>query len=86
MARVRFEVRVVPRAVRNAVGGTREGAILVRVTAPPADGAANDAVVRLVADALALPAGDVVIERGHRGRRKVLSVPAAAGERLARLK
>lgn len=86
MARVRFEVHVIPRAARNGIGGTRGGAIVVRVTAPPVDGAGNDAVVRLVAEALALAPRDILIERGERGRRKTLSVPAAAGERLARLK
>lgn len=86
MARLRFEVHVIPRAARNGIGGTRNGAILVRVTAPPVDGAANDAVARLVAEALALAPRDVLVERGERGRRKTLSVPAVARERLARLK
>lgn len=84
--RIRFEVHVVPRASRAAVGGERDGALIVRVTAPPAEGAANAAVVRAVASALRLPAGEVVLERGARGRRKLLSVPAAARERLAALK
>lgn len=84
--RLRFEVHVVPRAARAGIGGMRAGALVVRVTAPPVDGAGNGAVVRLVADALAVPPGEVRIERGLRGRRKVLSVPAAARERLAHLK
>ena len=84
--RIRFEVHVIPRASRAAVGGTREGALLVRVTAPPVEGAANEAVVRAVAAALRLAPTDVAIERGDRGRRKLLSVPAAARERVAALK
>jgi len=50
--RLRFRVWVTPRAARAAVGGTREGVLGVRVTAAPAAGAANEAVRRLLADAL----------------------------------
>lgn len=56
------------------------------MTAPPVEGAANAALVRLLAEALRFPAGAVVIERGGRGRRKLISVPAAARERLAAMK
>jgi hypothetical protein len=77
---------VIPRAGRTVVGGTRDGALVVRVTAPPVEGAANDAVVRAVADALGVPPRDVAIERGAAGRRKLLSAPAAARERLQALK
>lgn len=54
----------------------------MRVTAPPVEGAANEAVVRAVAAALGLAPSDIAIERGNKGRRKLLSVPRAAGERL----
>ncbi len=57
----------------------------MRVTAPPVEGAANEAVTRLLARALGVAARDVVIERGHRGRRKVVTVPNAAAARLASL-
>ena len=76
---------MVPRATRTAVGGRRAGALVVRVTAPPVDDAANEAVVEAVAHALGVPRGTVAIERGQRGRRKVLSAPASAKEALAGL-
>jgi hypothetical protein len=76
--RVRFEVQVVPRSARTAVGGRRGGVLVVRVTAPPVGGAANEAVARAVAEALGVPHGTVLIERGGRGRRKLLSAPASA--------
>jgi hypothetical protein len=75
----------VPRAARTEVGGTRDGALLVRVTAPPVEGAANEAVAAAVAKALGIPPGEVVVERGRRGRRKLLSAPAVARERLEAL-
>ena len=58
----------------------------MRVTAPPAEGAANEAVIRALADALGIAPRDLAIERGGRGRRKLVSAPLAAGPRLAALK
>ena len=60
------------------MGGRRDGALVVRVSAPPVEGAANEAVIEAVARALGVPRAAVTIERGHRGRRKVLSAPAGA--------
>lgn len=82
--RITFTVRVTPRASRSAIAGERDGVLLVRVTAPPAEGAANAAVVRLLARALDVPASDVRIERGAAARTKLVSVREAAEQRLAR--
>ena len=76
---------MIPRAGRTAVGGTRDGALLVRVTVPPVEGAANEAVVRAIAEALGVAPRDVAIESGAAARRKVVSVPASARERLGLL-
>ena len=84
--RVRFEIQVAPRASRGEVVGVREGALVVRVTAPPVEGAANVAVTKLLAAALGVPPRDVVIERGARARRKLVSAPAAVRGRLLALK
>ncbi len=78
-------MRVVPRAARNEIAGVREGALLVRVTAPPVEGAANEALVGLLARALDLAPSDVRVERGGHGRRKVVSLPAASRARLEAL-
>ena len=80
--RVRFRVRVTPRASATAVGGERDGALLVRVTASPADGRANEAVTRLVARAVGVAPSEVSLEAGHTARTKTLSLPAAALRRL----
>lgn len=68
------EVRVVPRARRDEIAGERDGRLLVRTTAPPVDGAANDAVRRLVADHFGVKAGQVALVRGERSRDKVLRI------------
>ena len=76
--RLRFRVRVTTRAARAAIGGTREGALCVRVSAAPAEGAANEAVRRLVAGALGVPYTTVVIESGRASRTKIVTIPAVA--------
>jgi uncharacterized protein len=83
--RVTFTIRVTPRASADAVGGERDGALLVRVTAPPVEGKANDAVVELLAEALDLPRAAVHVERGAAARTKRISVPRGAEAALRRL-
>jgi len=83
--RISFSVRVTPRASTSAVGGVREGALLVRVTAPPVERRANEAVVELLADALGLPQRAVHVERGAAARTKLVSVPLGAEGALRRL-
>jgi uncharacterized protein (TIGR00251 family) len=83
--RVTFTIRVTPRASASAVGGERDGALLVRVSAPPVDGKANDAVVELLANALDLPRSAVRLEQGAAARTKRVSVPLAAEAAVRRL-
>jgi uncharacterized protein (TIGR00251 family) len=71
---VTFEVRVAPRASRNRVIGVQDGALKVALTAPPVDGAANEALTKLIAKALGVAKSDVEILRGDRARIKVLRV------------
>ena len=63
-------VRVIPRAPRSRVDGTRGGAILIRLAAPPVDGAANDALIAFLSDALALPRRNIRIVSGEKSRDK----------------
>jgi uncharacterized protein (TIGR00251 family) len=79
---VRFAVRVQPRASRNAVEGVRNGALLVRVTAPPVDGEANEALVRLLAARLNVPNSAVRILSGKRGRTKRVAVRGVTAEQV----
>ena len=83
--RVSFMIRVTPRAAANRVGGERDGALLVRVTAPPVEGEANDAVVELLAKALGVPRSAIRVERGAAARTKRVSVPLGAAPALQRL-
>jgi uncharacterized protein (TIGR00251 family) len=79
---VTFEVRVAPRASRNRVIGIQDGALKVALTAPPVDGAANEALTKLIAKALGVAKSDVEILRGDRARIKVLRVRGVRAEEV----
>jgi uncharacterized protein (TIGR00251 family) len=71
---VRFRLRVQPRASREEVGDVRDGALVVRLTAPPVENAANAALVRLLARRLRVPVSSVRIVRGGKGRDKLVEI------------
>ncbi len=70
----RLRLRVAPGASRAGVVGRHGDAWKVRVTAPPEDGRANDAVVRLLAETLAVPRTSVSLVSGHGGRDKIVEL------------
>lgn len=72
MAQIR--VRLTPRAAREQIAAGNGGSYLVRVTAPPVDGRANDALCRLIARRAGVARSRVTLLRGAKGREKVLSV------------
>jgi uncharacterized protein (TIGR00251 family) len=71
---VTLRVRVQPRASRNALAGTREGALVVRLTSPPVEGEANASLISFIAGALRVARSDVRLLRGHKAREKLLQV------------
>jgi uncharacterized protein (TIGR00251 family) len=83
---VRIAVQVQPRASRSEVAGLQGDALKVRVQAPPVEGAANEAVVELLAEVLGVHRRAVRVLAGATGRRKVVAVDgisaAQARERL----
>ncbi len=65
---------MVPRAPRSAITGTRGDAILVRLAAPPVDGAANDALIEFLAGTFDRPRRDVTILSGLKSRDKRVAI------------
>jgi len=65
---------VIPRAPRSRVDGERGGAILIRLAAPPVEGAANAALVAFLATALDLPQRNVTIVSGEKSRDKRVQI------------
>ena len=73
-ASIRLRVHVQPRASRSEVVGLHGAALKVRLHAPPVDGAANEALVALVADRLGVPTRSVRIVAGAAARAKTLEI------------
>jgi uncharacterized protein (TIGR00251 family) len=81
---LRIPVRVTPRGGRDGIDGVRDGALLVRVAAPPAEGAANEAVLRLVAETCGVPRRAARLVAGATGRHKLVAVEGVDREALIR--
>ena len=81
---VRLTLRVQPRAGRSRVLGRHGVALKVQVAAPPVEGAANAAVVEVIADWLDVPRRSVALVQGERGRDKVVAIAVADPVALAR--
>ena len=77
-----LEVRVIPRARRDEIAGQRSGRVLIRLTAPPVDGAANTALCRFVARRVGVPARSVSIARGQTSTDKVVRVEGLTAAEL----
>jgi uncharacterized protein (TIGR00251 family) len=71
---VRIGIRVMPRAPRTAVEGIRDGRLVIRVTAPPVDDAANEAVIAALATALDVPRRAIRIVTGATARNKTIEI------------
>ena len=69
-----IDIRVIPRAPRTRVDGMRGGAVLIRLAAPPVDGAANDALVAFLSDTLGLPRRNIRIVSGEKSRDKRVQI------------
>ena len=76
---------MIPRAKRNEIAGWREGALVVRLTAPPVEGAANKLLLRFVSRQLGVRPADVAIASGEKSREKVLRIGALSQDELADL-
>lgn len=82
MGRCEIAVRLQPRARSNEIVGERGGKLLVRVTAPPANGLANEALRRLIAKRTRVGVRRVSIVRGARTREKVVRVEGVGAREL----
>jgi uncharacterized protein (TIGR00251 family) len=82
---MRITVRVRPSAGRTVVGGSHDGALIVRVIQATVDGKATAAVLRCVAEEFGVARDDVILVSGSRSRTKILDVRGATEEALALL-
>ena len=77
---VMLDVRVIPRAGRSGLDGTRNGALLVRLSAPPVDGAANAELIELLAKLLDVPRRSLPIAAGQTARVKRVRIAGASSD------
>ena len=70
----KVKLRVIPRARQNKITTDADGTIRVHITAAPVDGAANDAVIRALADFFDVPKSQIKIVRGATSRDKVVEL------------
>ncbi|HUE86770.1 MAG TPA: DUF167 domain-containing protein [Vicinamibacterales bacterium] len=73
-------IKVIPRAGNTAIAGTRDNALLIRLAAAPVDGAANSALVALLARILGVPARQIAVVAGEKSRSKRVKVVGVSAE------
>ena len=81
---VYLSLKVQPRASKNEIGEAIGNELKVKVTAPPVDSAANEAVLRLLAETLDCPRGSVQLVRGATARHKQVRVVEITAEAIAK--
>jgi uncharacterized protein (TIGR00251 family) len=79
---IRITVQVKPRASRNRVEGWEDDVLVVRLTSPPVEGAANSALVKLIAKKLGIARGRLEIVAGKRSRSKIVQIDGVTQDRL----
>jgi len=79
---VTISVRVQPRASKDQIVGTIEGALKVRLTAPAVENRANEALIEFLSTLLKTPKSAVRIQRGARGRNKRVEVRGVPGQQI----
>jgi uncharacterized protein (TIGR00251 family) len=77
-----FAVRAVPRASKSEIVGEHNGALKVRLAAPPVDGEANEELIKLLAKEFGAAKSDVSIQGGHTSKTKQVAVKNVSRERL----
>ena len=82
---VLLAVKLQPRASKNEIGEARGEELRIKVTAPPVDAAANQALIELLADTLGCSRGQVELIRGQTSRHKVIKLHGLAAAEVAKL-
>lgn len=82
---VYLQIHIQPRASKNEVVGIYNGALKIRVTSPPVEGAANDLLMRFISKWLELPKSGVEIVSGDKSRHKILKIQGASMAEVSKL-
>jgi uncharacterized protein (TIGR00251 family) len=71
---VRLEIKVQPRSSRNQIAGEQDGVLKIKLTAPPVDGEANQALIDYLSDLLGIPKRSVNLIKGETSRNKLVEI------------
>jgi hypothetical protein len=82
---VTIAVRIQPRASKNGIMRMEDGSLKIRLTAPPVDGAANEALIAYLSEALAISKSSIEIVSGHTAREKRIRICGVNKEDIDRL-
>ena len=80
-----FSVRIQPRSSKNGATRMEDGSLKIRLTAPPVDGAANEALVTFLSATLSVSKSQVEIVSGHTGRQKIIRISGVSEDDVIRL-
>jgi uncharacterized protein (TIGR00251 family) len=82
---VRFEVKVQPRSSKNQVAGEQEGVLKIKLTAPPVDGEANQALIAYLSDCFKVPKKNISLLKGDSSRHKLLEIKGVGPQDIINL-
>jgi len=85
LAPVTLSIRIQPRASKNGIVTMESGGLKIRLTAPPVDGAANEALVKFLSGTLSIPKSHVEIVSGHTSRDKIVRIMGISDAEVKRL-
>ncbi|AGH94745.1 DUF167 domain-containing protein [Pseudobdellovibrio exovorus] len=71
---MKLKVLIQPNAKKSEAIGLHDGAVKIKIKAPPVDGAANEALIAFISKTLSIPKKNVTILHGHTGRNKLLEI------------
>ena len=80
-----LSLHVQPGAQKSECAGLHGEALKIRLAAPPVDGKANEALLRFLAQRLAIPRQQISLKSGQTSRQKVIEIESVTAERLATL-
>ncbi|MEW6619266.1 MAG: DUF167 domain-containing protein [bacterium] len=81
---VNFKIKVIPKASKNEILELTDGLLKIKVTAPPVEGAANEAVIKLLARKLGLKKSQIAIVQGQKSKIKTIELNGVNEDELSR--
>jgi uncharacterized protein (TIGR00251 family) len=78
MKEITLKIYLQPKSSKNEIVGPYRDGIKIKVTAPPAEGKANEALVKLLAKELGIPVSNIQILKGHHSREKTLKIAGSS--------